>query len=95
MNNKITRYKVSYRGLDANKLIDNCDLQTRTPHITNSWFVNVKDLLMSNQDMLSKLTKQKHNKFVNIRKIDYENDVNKNIWQNTQLDVNIYMYFSM
>lgn len=79
MNNKITRYKVSYHGLDANKWIDNCDLQTRMQYTANSGFVNVADLSRSNQNILSKPKKQKHNKFVNIGEIDYENDVNKNI----------------
>lgn len=48
-------------------------------YTTNSGFVNVADLSRSNQNVLSKPKKQKHNKFVNIGEIDYENDVNKNI----------------
>lgn len=79
MNNKITRYKVSYHGLDADKWIENCDFPVRMQYATNSGFVNVADLLRSSQNILSKLKHKKHNKFVNIGKIDYENDVNKNI----------------
>lgn len=79
MNNKITRYKVSYHGLDVDKWINNCDLHARMPYVANSGFTNVEDLSMSNQNILSKPKKQKHHKFVNIGEIDYENDVNKNI----------------
>ena len=68
MNNKITRYKVSYHGLDADKWIENCDFPVRMQYATNSGFVNVADLSRSSQNILSKL---KHNKFVNIGKIDY------------------------
>ena len=79
MNNKITRYKFSYHGLDVDKCTNDCDLQERTQYATSSGFVNVVDLSRSNQNILSKLKKQKHHKFVNIGEIDYENDVNKNI----------------
>lgn len=79
MNNKITRYKVSYHGLDVDKWINDCDLQARMQYATSSGFVNVADLSRSNHNILSKLKKQKRHKFVNIGEIDYENDVNKNI----------------
>lgn len=71
MSNKITRYKVSYHGLDADKWIENCDFPIRMHYATNSGFVNVADLSRSNQNILSKLKKQKHNKFVNIGEVDY------------------------
>ena len=48
-------------------------------YATSSGFVNVADLSRSNQNILSKLKKQKRHNFVNIGEIDYENDVNKNI----------------
>ena len=71
MNNKITRYKVSYHGLDADKWIENCDFPVRMQYATNSGFVNVADLSRSSQNILSKLKHKKHNTFVNIGKIDY------------------------